>query len=112
MREAGFAIALDDFGVGFSSLSYLRSIPFDTLKIDKSFVDDVHTQQTARAIATAIVTLARTMGKHIVAEGVETDEQARLLEQLGVDELQGYFFARPMAAAMAGEFARAQAQAA
>lgn len=108
LQEAGFTIALDDFGVGFSSLSYLRNIPFDTLKIDKSFVDELHTHQTARAIATAIVTLARTMGKHVVAEGVETEEQARLLQQLGVDELQGYYFAKPMAQELVAGFTHEQ----
>jgi EAL domain-containing protein (putative c-di-GMP-specific phosphodiesterase class I) len=96
LQLAGFHIALDDFGVGYSALSYLHQIPFDTLKVDQSFVRQLHESQVSLAIATAIVTLAKALGKRVVAEGVEMAEHAKALSELGADELQGYFFGRPM----------------
>lgn len=98
LRDAGCHIAIDDFGVGFSALGYLNRLPFDTLKIDKMFVDHIHTESASKAIATAIVALAKTMGKNVVAEGVERAEQVEVLDSLAVDEYQGYFFSRPMTA--------------
>lgn len=95
LRADGVSISLDDFGVGYSSLQYLSRLPFDTLKIDKSFVHGFGTDRPALAIATAIVALARALDKRVLAEGIETDEQARLLEELGVDELQGFVFGTP-----------------
>nr|WP_315225235.1 EAL domain-containing protein [uncultured Albidiferax sp.] len=100
LREAGFRIALDDFGVGYSSLSYLRDIPFDTLKIDQSFVSEMHTSEVARAIAVAIVALAKALNKRIVAEGVELEAQSDWLEKIGANELQGYLFSKPVAPEM------------
>lgn len=96
LQELGFAIALDDFGVGYSAMRYLSVLPFNTLKIDKSFVDGFDKQKSAFAIASAIVALARALEKSVVAEGVETQEQAAALIGLGVDELQGYLFSRPI----------------
>ena len=92
----GFDIALDDFGVGYSAMSYLSTLPLDTLKIDKSFVQAFGQQSTAYAIASAIVALAAALDKRVVAEGVETEAQATLLRELGVDELQGYLFSAPV----------------
>ena len=99
LRNLGVAIALDDFGVGYSALSYLSRLPFDTLKIDKSFVFAFGVERPALAIATAIVALAQALDKRVVAEGVETLAQATLLETLGVQELQGYLYGKPQTAA-------------
>lgn len=96
LRELGFTIAIDDFGVGYSAMTYLHVLPFDVLKIDKSFVDGFGKQQSGFAIASAIVALARALGKDVVAEGVETQEQADTLISMEVDELQGYLFSRPL----------------
>ncbi|MCZ2497860.1 EAL domain-containing protein [Xylophilus sp. Kf1] len=96
LRELGFTIALDDFGVGYSAMSYLSVLPFDTLKIDKSFVSGFGIQPSAYAIASAIVALAKALDKQVVAEGVETQEQATALIRLGVEELQGYFYSKPL----------------
>ena len=94
IRGAGFAVALDDFGTGFSSLSYLRQLPFDIIKIDRSFVKDADEDATARAIAQSIVALAKTLGKRTVAEGIETAEQGRWLTSIGCDELQGFHYGK------------------
>lgn len=99
LRDLGVAIALDDFGVGYSTMSYLSRLPFDTLKIDKSFVAVFGVERPALAIATAIVALAKALDKRVVAEGVEMLSQAQILETLGVDELQGYLYGKPQTAA-------------
>lgn len=96
LRSEGFRIALDDFGTGYSSLSYLKNLPIDVMKIDRSFVHDIATSPGSRAIAVAIVGIAHTLGMRVVAEGIETLEQAELLRQWGCEEGQGYLFARPM----------------
>lgn len=95
LRAQGVAIALDDFGVGYSAMRYLNRLPFDTLKIDKSFVFAFGVERPALAIATAIVALAKALDKRVVAEGVETTVQADLLQGLGVNELQGYLYGKP-----------------
>ncbi len=97
LRALGFDIALDDFGVGYSAMSYLSTLPFDTLKIDRSFVGALGQQAAAYAIASAIVALAKALDKRIVAEGVETEAQAQVLRALGVQELQGYLYSGPVA---------------
>lgn len=96
LRLAGFTVAIDDFGTGFSSMSYLRQLPFDIIKIDRSFVIDLKEDATARAVAKSIVALGKALGKRIVAEGVETVDQARWLSEIGCDELQGYLYGKPM----------------
>ena len=96
VRQMGMGVALDDFGTGYSSLSYLSRFPANTLKIDKSFVDDVLMSPGKLAIVSAIISLAHALEMRTVAEGVETEEQARLLRVLGCDEMQGYLAARPM----------------
>lgn len=99
LRDRGVAIALDDFGVGYSAMRYLNRLPFDTLKIDKSFVFAFGVERPALAIATAIVALAKALDKRVVAEGVETLAQADVLQGLGVNELQGYLYGKPQTAA-------------
>lgn len=96
LKRLGVSLALDDFGTGYSSLSYLRSFPIDTLKIDRSFVKETPHDADAVAIARTIVALARALGLSTVAEGVETEDQAEFLRQLGVDVLQGFLYSRPL----------------
>jgi diguanylate cyclase (GGDEF)-like protein/PAS domain S-box-containing protein len=97
----GIEVHLDDFGTGYSSLAYLWELPVSALKLDRRFTLGLGAQPQARAIVDSVVALARALGKTVIAEGVETDEQARVLLELGCDVLQGYLLARPMAAAAA-----------
>ncbi len=99
LASAGVFLAIDDFGTGYSSLSYLRQLPARQLKIDRSFVKDLETSEDARAVVDAVIRLSHALGLRVVAEGVETAEQRDILRDLACDELQGYFFARPMPAA-------------
>jgi diguanylate cyclase (GGDEF)-like protein len=96
LHEMGIHIAMDDFGTGYSSLSYLRSFPFDTIKIDQSFVRDLSEHADSRAIVRAVVALANSLGMSTTAEGVETAEQLAQLQREGCDTVQGYFFSRPI----------------
>jgi diguanylate cyclase (GGDEF)-like protein/PAS domain S-box-containing protein len=96
LRSLGIQILMDDFGVGYSSLSYFERFPFDKVKIDKSFVDQVTSSLAARAIITAVVGLGKTLEMGIVAEGVETEEQRKILIEAGCTHLQGYLFGRPL----------------
>ncbi len=100
LRHLGVKIYLDDFGTGFSSLSYLHRFPVDSLKIDRSFVASL-TDSERPAIIESIVTLARTLGTHVIAEGVETESQVNELARLGCTEAQGFFFGHPLPAYMA-----------
>jgi EAL domain-containing protein (putative c-di-GMP-specific phosphodiesterase class I) len=97
IRDMGVSIAIDDFGTGFSSLSYLSKLPADTLKIDRSFVIDMTAGPEGLALVSTIIGLAHSLKLKVVAEGVETEEQSRLLRLLGCDEMQGYLFSRPVA---------------
>lgn len=99
LRAAGLRIYLDDFGTGYSSLSYLKRFPLDTVKIDKSFIRDLHADKSDRALVDAIITMARSLGLHVIAEGVEDEAQLVLLREMGCGYGQGYYFARPVAAA-------------
>ncbi len=96
LRECGIRIALDDFGTGYSSLNYLRSFPFDKIKIDKSFVNDLTADHSARAIIGAITALAGALGMETIAEGVEDSDQLEALRLQGCTNIQGYFFSRPV----------------
>ena len=98
LRQAGIETALDDFGTGYASLTHLRDLPVDVIKIDQSFVRRLLEDSDSRAITTAVVALGRGLGKIVVAEGVETSEQAWLLKAAGCDQVQGYLFGRPMPA--------------
>ncbi|MEU4692243.1 bifunctional diguanylate cyclase/phosphodiesterase [Actinoplanes sp. NPDC023714] len=95
LRELGVGLALDDFGTGHSSLTLLRTCPVTTLKVDKSFIDDLNGTAEQEAIATSLSTIAATLGLRAVAEGVETRDQADRLHTLGYRYAQGYYFARP-----------------
>ena len=99
VRALGVRVALDDFGTGYSSLSYLNRYPTDTIKIEKSFVDSLCDDDRTLAIVLLIIQLAGTLGVDVVAEGVETEEQAELLASMSCNYAQGYYFARPLSAA-------------
>lgn len=98
LKRLGVRISLDDFGSGYSSLSYLKRLPIDTLKIDPSFVRHITTNRNDESISTAIIAMAHGMNMRVVAEGVETNEQLQILRELGCDEVQGYFISRPVPA--------------
>jgi diguanylate cyclase (GGDEF)-like protein len=99
LKTIGVAIVLDDFGTGFSSLSYLRMFPFDTIKIDRSFVSDMSTREDCAAIVSAVTALSKSLGIRTTAEGVETREQFELLRAVGCTLAQGFMFSRPLPAA-------------
>jgi EAL domain-containing protein (putative c-di-GMP-specific phosphodiesterase class I) len=99
LREMGVNVAIDDFGTGFSSLSYLRLLPADRLKIDRSFVMEIGEVADQQMIAEAIIQIAARVGMQVIAEGVETREQADWILSHGCREAQGYLFAKPMSCA-------------
>jgi EAL domain-containing protein (putative c-di-GMP-specific phosphodiesterase class I) len=96
LRRQGIGFSLDDFGTGFSSLNYLRRLPLNQLKIDQAFVREMATTASDAAIAQTVVTLGRTLGLDVIAEGVETPEQRQFLARLGCHAYQGYLFSRPL----------------
>jgi EAL domain-containing protein (putative c-di-GMP-specific phosphodiesterase class I) len=98
LRRQGIKFYLDDFGTGYSSLSYLKRLPIDGLKIDRSFIKDIVEDSDSEAIAAAIISLAKTLNLSIVAEGVETDEQWRVLHGMSDMLIQGYLASRPLPA--------------
>ena len=95
----GVHLSIDDFGTGYSSLSYLRKLPAKEVKIDRSFVMDLERSADARAVVDGVIKMTHALGKRVVAEGVETIKQRRILTEMGCDELQGFLFAHPMAPA-------------
>jgi diguanylate cyclase (GGDEF)-like protein len=100
LARIGVFLSIDDFGTGYSSLSYLRQLPARQLKIDRSFVRDLETSVDARAVVDAVIRLSHALGLRVVAEGVETRGQSEILLKMNCDELQGFFFAKPMPADM------------
>ena len=98
LEDAGVSLAIDDFGTGFSSLAYLQHFPLHRLKIDRSFIHGMAQDPTAQGIVRSIVELGHNLSLRVIAEGVETREQMHLLNQVGCDEAQGFYFARPMSA--------------
>ncbi len=96
LKTLGVNIAMDDFGTGYSSLSNLQAFPFDKIKIDRSFVQAVHTKPQAAAIVRAVLGLGRGLGLPVIAEGVETSEELSFLDSEGCTEAQGYLFGRPV----------------
>ena len=114
LKECGFSLALDDFGTGYSSLSYLRDFPFDKLKIDRSFVKGVTANSRSMAIVEGVVNLGRILGREIVAEGIETEQEMQAMQQAGCTHLQGFLFSRALPAehveALAATFGRLSAR--
>ena len=96
IRSRGVRLAIDDFGTGYSSMSLMKKFPVDTIKVDRSFVKDLPDDAEDRAIAEAIISMGKALGMTIVAEGVETAEQAAFLCSHGCDEMQGYLFSPPL----------------
>lgn len=106
LKDIGVAMSIDDFGTGYSNLSYLKRFPVDKLKIDKSFTSGVTRDPEDRSIVTAVIRLAHSLGLKAIAEGVETEGQLELLAREGCDELQGYYFSKPLPEVQAAQFLR------
>jgi EAL domain-containing protein (putative c-di-GMP-specific phosphodiesterase class I) len=98
LLDLGVKLSLDDFGTGYSSLSYLKRFPIHTLKIDQSFIRELHTDQNDQSLVTAIVAMAHGLNIEVVAEGVECDEQLEFLRQREVDIVQGFLLSKPLSA--------------
>ena len=98
IKEMGVRLAIDDFGTGYSSLGQLKNFPIDTLKVDRSFIRDLATDSEDKAITSAIIAMGKTLSLTVVAEGVETLEQQNFLQEQSCDEMQGYYFSKPVAA--------------
>jgi EAL domain-containing protein (putative c-di-GMP-specific phosphodiesterase class I) len=96
--DLGVKLTLDDFGTGYSSLSYLKRFPITTLKIDRSFVQELSIDPDARTLVAAIVGMGKSLGQTVIAEGIETEDQVDVLRQLGCDDGQGFHFCRPLPA--------------
>ncbi|MDD2270712.1 MAG: EAL domain-containing protein [Desulfuromonadaceae bacterium] len=108
LRSLGISIAIDDFGTGYSSLGYIKTLPIDHIKIDRSFVTDISSNIQDQAIVEAIITMSQKLGIQNIAEGVETLEQLEFLQSLRCDEIQGYYFHRPLSAEALVTLLRAQ----
>ncbi|MGA2648805.1 MAG: EAL domain-containing protein, partial [Candidatus Sulfotelmatobacter sp.] len=98
LKGMGLKLAIDDFGTGYSSLSYLKQFPFSKLKIDRSFIRDVAVNSDDAAITTAIISMAKSLSLKVIAEGVENEAQMSFLRKLGCEEIQGYYFSKPLTA--------------
>jgi EAL domain-containing protein (putative c-di-GMP-specific phosphodiesterase class I) len=96
LHAVGVSLAIDDFGTGYSSLAYLKQMPVQTLKIDRSFIKDISTDANDEAIAIAIIQLGRSMNLSVIAEGVETEQQAAFLLRHGCNQAQGFYYSRPV----------------
>ncbi|MEL6226345.1 MAG: EAL domain-containing protein [Pseudomonadota bacterium] len=96
LERLGVSIAIDDFGTGYSSLSYLKRFPLSRLKVDRSFIHDLESDENDRTITKTVVQLGENLGLKVIAEGVETDGQRAWLESMGCEEVQGYLYAKPM----------------
>ena len=96
LNQMGLSLAIDDFGTGYSSLAYLKRFPIQKLKIDRSFIHDIHIDQNDASIANSIIGLAHNMMLNVVAEGVENEQQAAWLRQRGCDQAQGFLYAQPV----------------
>jgi EAL domain-containing protein (putative c-di-GMP-specific phosphodiesterase class I) len=96
VRDLGLGVAIDDFGTGYSSLAYLARLPVSSLKIDRSFVNTMLDDPNTMMLVATMVSLAHSLHLKVVAEGVETEQQAAVLQRLGCDEMQGYLYSKPL----------------
>src|SRR5438552_17358220 len=110
IRDMGVKIAIDDFGTGYSSLGYLAKLPVNSLKIDRSFIIAMADDPDTMTLVSTIISLAHSLRLKVVAEGVETEEQARILRRLRCDEMQGYLISRPVLEADREDILRQQTQ--
>ena len=106
IREMGVEVAIDDFGTGYSSLSYIAKLPINSLKIDRAFIINMTSSADDLSIVSAIISLAHSLNLRVIAEGVETNEQAKLLRLLKCDEIQGFLFSPGVPAEQIEEFLR------
>jgi EAL domain-containing protein (putative c-di-GMP-specific phosphodiesterase class I) len=95
-RQHGIHISIDDFGTGYSSLGYLHHFPIDTLKIDQSFIRSMNSAPSSLVLVKAIIGLARNLNMKVIAEGIETEQEASIIRDLGCEECQGFWFAKPL----------------
>jgi len=98
LRASGIAISLDDFGSGFSSLNYLKNLPVDKLKLDRSFIHELPHSDEGKAITSSIISLTHDLAMKVIAEGVKTQQQSELLSEQGCDYIQGYYYYHPLEA--------------
>lgn len=96
LKEMKLSTSIDDFGVGYSSFSALKKIPFDTLKIDKSFIDDIEIDKKARDMVQCVIQLGHSLEMKVIAEGVQSEKQVQILKDFGLDSIQGYFYSKPL----------------
>ena len=108
LAQIGVHLALDDFGTGYSSLGYLRQYPINTVKIDRTFLDEVPQNPASATLVETIIVMAHALGKRVVAEGIETNEQLVFLRERRCDAVQGFYLARPLAAAAMTELLQAR----
>jgi EAL domain-containing protein (putative c-di-GMP-specific phosphodiesterase class I) len=106
ISDLGVLVAIDDFGTGYSSLRYLAKLPVDRLKIDRSFIASMVEDPDSMTIVSTVISLAHALNLHVVAEGVETAEQAKVLKLLRCDEMQGFLFSKPLADVACESFLR------
>ena len=109
LRKAGFKVEMDDFGSGYSSLNSLKDIDIDKLKLDMKFLSDTDNNRRGKIIISAVISMAEELGLPVIAEGVETKEQAEMLSDFGCNQMQGYYFSRPVPAEEYEKLLRAQA---
>ena len=103
IKQLGVRLALDDFGTGYSSMGYLRRMPVDVMKIDRTFIADLEHDESSRGIARAMIAMARSLKMSVVAEGIESRGQAEMLREWSCDEAQGFYYSEPVEAdAVAG----------
>jgi len=95
-KAMGLSTAIDDFGVGYSSFSSLKKIPFDTLKIDKGFIDDIEVDKKARDMVQCVIDLGHSLEMSVIAEGVQSEAQVTILRKMGLDSIQGFFYSKPL----------------
>jgi EAL domain-containing protein (putative c-di-GMP-specific phosphodiesterase class I) len=110
LRIAGVRFSLDDFGTGYSSLSYLRQYPIGTVKIDRTFLEEVPQNPASATLVETIIVMAHALGKRVVAEGIETAEQLEFLRERRCDIAQGFYLARPLSCQVVTELLQARAQ--